>query len=406
MRERPLYQNLFTELAKEGRMIFVAGPRRSGKTTLGELVGRGYANRLVLNGEIPEHRARLIRNPAFFEEVERRDESRPLVMLDEINRHRGWRKYLKAAYDRAQSGCQFLVTGSSRLDHPQRRGDSLAGRYYLIDFWPFTQAELGGANRAPEAFFGDPLQVSMERAGELADSWGALFELGGFPEPFLAGRKTVYRRWSNAYIGQLVREEIRDMTGIKALAELETLLHLLPAQVGGLLSVPALAQALQVAYNTVRSWLATLQRFFAVFVLSPWTTGIPRAIREGQKLYLYDYPRVEDGAARFENMVAVELGRAVACWNAMGLGSFALHFIRTKDQQEVDFLITDGGRPRLLLDAGGEEAQPSAALLKFQGALGVPAVHLLKAAGGYRRMMNDGLPLLTAPAGQYLAGLP
>jgi hypothetical protein len=406
MRERPLYQSLFMELAKEGRMVFLAGPRRVGKTTLGELVGRGYANRLVLNGEIPEHRAKLIRDPAFFEAVERRDESRPLVMLDEINRHRGWRKYLKAAYDRAQAGCQFLVTGSSRLDHPQRRGDSLAGRYYLIDLWPFTQAEAGGANRSPEAFLGDPLQVSMERAGELADLWNTLFELGGFPEPFLAGRKNVYRRWSNAYGGQLVREEIRDMTGIKALSELETLLHLLPAQVGGLLSVPALAQALQVAYNTVRSWLATLQRFFAVFVVSPWTQGIPRAIREGQKLYLYDYPRVEDGGARFENMVAVELGRAVSSWNAMGLGSFALHFIRTKDQQEVDFLITDGGRPRLLLDASGQAAEPPAALLKFQGALGVPAVHLLRAADGYRRMMNDGRPLLAAPAGQYLAGLP
>lgn len=406
MRERPLYQDLFAELAREGRMVFVEGPRRVGKTTLGELIGRSYANRLALNGEIPEERARLVRNPAFFEEVERRDDSPPLIVLDEVNRHRGWRKHLKAAYDRAQAAYHFLVTASSRLDHPPRRGDSLAGRYYRIGLWPFTLAETARRRRAPEAFLADPLQMSMEGAGEVAELWQTLSELGGFPEPFLAGRKTAYRRWSNAYAGQLVREEIRDMTGIKALAELETLVHLLPAQVGGLLPVPVLAQTLHVAYNTIRSWLATLQRFFAVFVLTPWTRGVPRAIREGQKLYLYDYPRIADEAARFENMVAVELGRAVATWNATGLGRFALHFVRTKDQQEVDFLVSDDGNPRLLVDAGAEASQPSGALIKFQAALRVPAVHLVRAAAGYRRLMNDGLPLLVAPAGPYLAGLP
>jgi hypothetical protein len=387
-------------------MVFMAGPRRVGKTTLGELVGRSYANQLVLNGEIPEHRARLIKDPAFFEGVERRDDTAPLIVLDEINRHRGWRKHLKAAYDRAQASCQFLVTGSSRLDYPQRRGDSLAGRYYLLSLWPFTQAELGGAGISAEAFFSDPLQVTMDRAAERIDLWNTFAELGGFPEPFLSGRKNAYRRWSNAYSGQLVREDIRDLTGIKAIAELETLVHLLPAQVGQLLSVPSLAQALQVAYNTVRSWLAVLQRFFVVLLVNPWTRDVPRAIREGQKLYLFDHPRVKDAGARFENMVALELSRAVSGWNEMGYGRFGLHFIRTKDQQEVDFLISDDGRPRLLVDAKRDEREPSAALMKFQSALKVPAVHLVQAAEGYRRVMNEAHPILVAPACHYLAGLP
>jgi predicted AAA+ superfamily ATPase len=387
-------------------MVFVGGPRRVGKTTLGEIIGRSFANQMVLNWEIPEHRMRLIRNPALFEEIERRDESRPFVMLDEINRHRGWRKYLKAAYDSTQSDCQFFITGSSRLDHPSRRGDSLAGRYYLLQLWPFTQAELGKANLRAEAFLGHPLQVSMDRGTELTDLWNTLSEQSGFPEPFLSGRKNTYRRWSNAYAGQLIREDIRDLTGIKAIAELETLVHLLPAQVGQLLSVPALAQALQVAYNTVRSWLNTLQRFYAVLLLNPWTRDVPRAIREGQKLYLFDYPRVEDAGARFENMVAVELGRAVSSWNEMGYGRFTLNFIRTKDRQEVDFLISDDDRPLLLVDARGDDPQPSAALIKFQDALRVPAVHLVRAAEGYRRMMNEKQPILIAPASQYLAGLP
>lgn len=406
MLDRPLYRNIWKELTREKRMVFMAGARRVGKTTLGEMIGQSYPNRVYLNWELPEDRTRLIRTPAFFEEVERQDESTPLVMFDEINRHRGWRRYLKGAYDRVEGDYQFLVAGSSRLDYPQRRGDSLAGRYYLLHLWPFTQAELGRANCKPEAFFGNPLQVSMERYSELSGLWAELAEQSGFPEPYLSGRKTSYRRWSTAYAEQLIREDIRDLTGVKGITELETLYHLLPAQVGRLLSVPSLAQGLQVAYNTIRSWLTTLQRFFAVLGLSPWSRGVPRAIREGQKIYLWDVPRVRDAEARFENMVALELCRAVSNWNEMGYGRFGLNFIRTKDQQEVDFLLSDDGRPVLLVDARAEEHQPSPALMKFQAALKVPAVQLVEAAEGYRRVSNDGQSILIAPACQYLAGLP
>ena len=384
----------------------MAGARGVGKTTLGEMIGKSFPNQVYLNWEIPEHRTRLIHNPAFFEEVERRNESTPLVMLDEINRHRGWRKYLKGACDQFPAGYQFLVTGSSRLDHPQRRGDSLAGRYYLLHLWPFTQAELGQARLPADGFFSNPLQISMERHAELNEIWQALAEHSGFPEPYLSGRKIAYRRWSNAYAKQLIWEDIRDMTGIKAISELETLYHLLPAQVGQLLSVPALAQGLQVAYNTIRSWLSTLQRFFAVVTLSPWTRGVPRAIREGQKIYLGDIPRVKDPEARFENMVALEICRAVSTWNEMGYGRFNLHFIRTKDQQEVDFVIVDDGRPVLLVDAHALEHRTTAALIKFQNTLKVPAVQLVQSAEGYRRISNEDQTILVAPACQYLAGLP
>ena len=406
MLDRPLYRHIFKELSKEKRMVFMSGARRVGKTTLGEMIGQGFANRVYLNWEIPEHRTRLIRKPAFFEELERRDESAPLVMLDEINRNRGWRRYLKGTYDGFQNRYQFLIAGSSRLDYPQRRGDSLSGRYYLLQLWPFTQAELGRANLTPEEFFASPLQVRMERHSELREIWQALAEHSGFPEPYLSGRTTAYRRWSGAFAEQLIREDIRDLTGIKAIAEVETLYHLLPAQVGQLLSVPALAQGLQVAYNTIRSWLATLQRFFAVFSITPWTRGVPRAIREGQKIYLCDSPRVRDPDARFENMVALELARAASSWNEMGYGRFSLNFIRTKDQQEVDFILTDDGRPFLLVDARAQDHHPSAALMKFQAALRVPAVQLVRAAEGYRRVSNDEQSILIAPACQYLAGLP
>ena len=119
-------------------------------------------------------------------------------------------------------------------------------------------------------------------------------------------------------------------------------------------------------YNTIRSWLSTFERFFLIFSLTPWTQKISRSIQKERKIYLWDTPRIKDPAARFENMVALELFRAVTLWNDMGWGRFSLHFIKNKERQQVDFLLADENQPFLLIETKLSEPQPSPALLKFQ----------------------------------------
>ncbi len=406
MLPRPLYSEIWDALSSEKNMVFMAGPRQVGKTTLSQNISRSFVNSFYFNWDIPDHRVRLINNPAFFEEMERKDASIPLVIFDEIHKHRDWKNYLKGVYDQFQHEYQFLISGSGRLDRYQKGGDSLAGRYYLFHLWPFTIAELGGGSIKLTEFLKNPLQVSMERYEELQNIWSNLSELSGFPEPCLSGRKTTYRRWSNTYSQQLIREDIRDLTGIKSIGDLETLYYLLPSKVGSPISIPALSRDLKITYNTVRSWLTAFQRFFMVFSLSPWTRHIARAIQKEQKLYLWDAPRIKDSAARFENMVAMELYRAVSIWNDMGYGTFSLHFIKNKEQQEVDFLVANANDPIVLIEAKFADTQPSAALIKFQNALRIPAVQLVAQATGYRKLSNIDQNILIAPACQWLAGLP
>ena len=387
-------------------MLFMAGPRQAGKTTLALSLAESYANNDYLNWDILSHRSRFIENPTFFEEIERRDESTPLVVLDEIHKSKDWKNYLKGIYDQFHQDFQFLISGSGRLDIYQKGGDSLAGRYYLYHLWPFTISELGQANVAQDEFQENPLKIDMQRHAELQEIWSTLAELSGFPEPYLAGRKTTYRRWSTTYSQRLIREDIRDLTGVKAIGDMETLYYLLPSKVGSPISIPSLSQDLKVAYNTVRSWLAMFQRFFMVFSISPWTRKIARAIQKEQKVYLWDVPRIKDPAARFENMVALELYRAVTIWNDRGCGSFSLHFIKNKEQQEVDFLIAEDHRPIVLIEAKLADVNPSPALLKFQNALNVPAVQLVDQAGAFRKLSNGNQKILIAPACQWLARLP
>lgn len=187
---------------------------------------------------------------------------------------------------------------------------------------------------------------------------------------------------------------------------METLYYLLPSRTGSTISIPSLSRDLKVSYNSVHKWLSSFERFFLVFCISPWTKKISRAIQKERKIYLWDFPRIEDPAARFENMAAMELQRAVTAWNDLGYGRFELHFIKNKEHQEVDFLIANEHKPILLIETKLADREPSAALKKFQSALGIPAVQLINEGVEYSMLTNNNQQILVAPAFQWLSQLP
>ena len=105
-------------------------------------------------------------------------------------------------------------------------------------------------------------------------------------------------------------------------------------------------------------------------------------------------------------MVAVKLYRAVTAWNDIGHGTFFLHFIKNKKQQEVDFLVANEGEPLILIEAKLSDTKPSPVLKKFQSVLKKPAVQLVEKSEGYRMIPNGDQYILIAPAYQWLSGLP
>jgi predicted AAA+ superfamily ATPase len=406
MLERQPYVSIWEQLSKEKRMILLSGPRQSGKTTLGKMIAARFTNSLYFNWDAPHNKAQLVKNPYFFEEVPRKDDSLPLILLDEIHKYRCWKNYLKGVYDTFHESYLFLVMGSGRMDIYQRGGDSLAGRYFQFRLWPLTLAELADRRTSFDQFKKNPLAVSTEHVEKLETIWRRLESFSGFPEPYLASKPTSYRRWSNAYAGRLIREDIRDLTGVRSVDDIEILYSLLPSKIGSPLSINSLSRDLGVAYNTVRSWLGVLQRFYLLFSIPTWTSRISRAIRKERKVYLLNCALVDDPAARFENMVALELLRAICNWNDLGYGNFSLHFIRNKEKREVDFLVADGRKPFLLIETKLAEVRASADLIRFQQRLKVPAVQLINEGEDFRILQSDGQKIVIAPAWQWLAQLP
>lgn len=405
MVDRRLYMDLWQEIASHKTMIFLVGPRQAGKTTLARMIAQGFSNQVYFDWDLVTNKRLLVEKPTFFEQLDRKDETAPLVIFDEIHKYRKWKNYLKGIYDEFSGGYKFLVLGSGRLDMFQKGGDSLAGRYFQFNLWPFTVAELAGARCPFAEFIKDPQRVPKEEK-ETQTLWNRLADLSGFPEPYLSGEASVYRRWSRNYHRQLIRQDIRNTTDIKNIDETEILFSLLPSKVGSPLSVESLARDLQVSHKAVRSWLTVFESFFLAFRIAPWTKKISRAIIKERKLYLYDYAAIAGLAARFENMVAVELLRALSNWNDLGWGDFSLHYVRNKDKEEVDFLVARDAKPLFLVECKFSDEAVSKGLLKFQAMLGIPAIQLVNKPGIYRSISAGKQTTLVVTASRWLAGLP
>ena len=403
--KRNLYLNIWADLIRAKSMVFLSGPRQAGKTTLARQISENFTNPLYFNWDLDANKKKLVENPSFFTSLERKDASLPLIILDEIHKYNHWKNYLKGIYDEFSGEYKFLVLGSGRLNVFQKGGDSLAGRYFLFNLWPLTLAELSNKRLSFKDFIHNPLAFTPPDSG-VKDAWKQMSRLSGFPEPYLGGNEEDYRRWASTYRKQLIREDIRNMTQIKKIDPVEILFSMLPSRIGSPLSVLSLAQDIQVSPKAAQEWIKIFESFYLVFTLKPWTKKITRAITKERKLYLFDYAEIPDPAAKFENMVALELLRAVSNWNDLGLGHFSLHYLRNREKEEVDFLISENHKPILLVETKLSDGNVSKNLLKFQAALNIPAVQLVQNTETCRLISNGKQQILVTTATHWLPLLP
>ncbi len=204
------------------------------------------------------------------------------------------------------------------------------------------------------------------------DDFEALWEHGGFPEPFLERDIRFTRRWRNLRSAQLVREEVRDLTRIQQLDQLEVLVRLLSGRSGQQIVYDNLAKQVRIAADTVRRWIATLADLHLGFLVRPWFRNLSRSLRKEPKWYLRDWGQVADTGQRAETFVACHFAKAVDGWNDLGLGEFELAYLRDKERREVDLLVVRDGEPWILAEVKHGDDSLSPHLRYYQDRLRTP----------------------------------
>ena len=357
-----LYATILSEhLSANRQMAFVSGPRQVGKTTICKgLAGKAH----TLNWDNQADRQNILAGPDRIAELlglDQLSQQPRVVAFDELHKYARWKSFLKGFFDSLSPEVRILFTGSSRLDVFRRGGDSLMGRYFLFRMHPLSVGELLDVTVPPKIF---RLPKPLEKA-----EWDALWKHGGYPEPFSKRNATFSRRWQSTRRNQLLREEVRDLTQIHELTQLEALAMILAGRSGQQLVYGNLAKDVQVSADTAKRWIETLCSLHFGFLVRPWFQNVAKAIRKEPKWYLRDWSEIEDAGARAETFMACHLLKAVEGWTDLGLGNFELRHVRDKDQREVDFVVIRDGKPWFLVEVKSSETKLSPSLAYFHDQL-------------------------------------
>lgn len=365
MQNRLISPSIKTDLEK--KIILLSGPRQVGKTTIAKNLSTSFD---YLNFDVVEDRLLLLKKAW--------DRKKELIIFDEIHKMSQWKRWLKGVFDSEGLRPQILVTGSSRMDIAKKIGDSLAGRHFQYQLFPFDLKELKGSD-SPENLY------------------HSLLHFSGFPEPFLEGKASFYTKWKRSHVDLILRQDLLSLEYVQDIPSLETLAELLRSKTCSPLSFSSLARDLQKDAKTIKRWIRHLENHYIAFSITPYSKNIARSILKEPKLYFYDTASVSgDEGTKLENLVALSLKKEVALLNeAYGIES-SLHTLRLKGGVEVDFLVLRKNRPALLIEVKLSDDNPSKNFRAFEKyypqAIKIQLVKNLKR----EKTMPDGLEIRRA----------
>ena len=147
-------KRIYSEIIQEHlhgnrQMIFIAGPRQVGKTTVARHA-QGERGCYV-NWDNLADRKVILKGPdamATHCDLALLREKRSIIVFDEIHKYAKWKSFLKGFFDVYGDQCRIIVTGNGRLDIYKKGGDSLSGRYFLYRMHPQSVAEILDQARA------------------------------------------------------------------------------------------------------------------------------------------------------------------------------------------------------------------------------------------------------------------
>lgn len=305
----------------ERSVVWLAGVRRSGKTTL----CRSLPDTVYYDCELPRVRRALEDGEAFLEEHQGQR-----VVLDEIHRLDNPSELLKIAADHFP-GTRLLATGSSTLGASRKFRDTLTGRKRTVWLPPMIHQD--------QEDFGQPdLRHRMLR--------------GGLPPCFLASRlpRRDYQDWFDGYWAKDLQELFR----LERRAGFQKLMELLFIQSGGIFEATSFASPCGISRTTVQTYLDILEETFLVKVLRPFHSGRSREILQAPKVYGFDtgfvchhkgLERLTDGdlGPLWEHLVLNEL--------AAHLQGEPVHYWRDKQRHELDFIVASDPQAPITLEA-------------------------------------------------------
>ncbi len=251
-----------------------------------------------------------------------------LVILDEIQNVQGWERWVRKAIDLGHY--QIVVTGSSSHLLSSEIATAISGRVIEQTIWPLSFPEyLSFLCKTPST------EGTWLRALEDYLRWG------GFPKVILTPDENDRIILLKQYLSDIVLRDVIARHSIKNQQALHQIVSFYLTGLSCLHSYNSLRKAFEISIELASTLTGYLTQAFLAFEMSRYHPNLKVQARDPKKIYVIDtglrtvslQSDREDWGRLAENAVYLELRRR---------GKQTFYY---KQVQEVDFIITELGKP-------------------------------------------------------------
>jgi len=331
MIKRHIFNKLQQEIIQP-EIDILLGPRQVGKTTLLKQLEK-YAQKFgyktgFFDLEQPQVLAEF--NLPVQEIIDKVKRGGRVVFIDEFQYIANASKVFKAIFDSGVK-TKIICSGSSSLEIHKHLKESLAGRRFLFRIYP--------------------LQYSEILAHYKQYSFDMYLRYGGMPALTHTDSEERKQQILSELLSSYILKDVKSLIKEENIKAFNHLLYLLAENQGSTISVHSLASQVNMSSKAVNRYLDIMEETYVNSRVYSFSNNLGNELKKSCKTYLYDlgvrntilkdfsrYSQRSDKGVLLETFVFLKLRTILA-------PNMEIKFWRTKDGDEVDFILLKNRRP-------------------------------------------------------------
>lgn len=353
MIQRTIFQDLLDHLAKK-EISLIIGPRQAGKTTLmllvQEYLKKKGAKTLFLSLDFEADQQFFTSQNNLIHKIELEiGKTKGYVFIDEIQRKENAGLFLKGLYD-LNLPYKFIVSGSGSLELKENIHESLVGRKRIFELNTVSFEEF--VNFKTDYNYQDKLldffRIEREKTRIFFNEY---LNFGGYPQLVLETESNEKRKIIDEIYRSYLERDISYLLRVEKTDAFNSLIKILASQIGRLINYSELSSTLGISLKTVKNYLWYAERTFILQKITPFFRNVRKEITKSPVGYFSDLGLRNYVLGFFGNLGAPsEFGFLFQNFvfhllkEKIRFSPGEIHFWRTKDKAEVDFVIELGAK--------------------------------------------------------------
>lgn len=320
----------------ENKILFIWGPRRSGKTTLLEKISKEH-HVPIFNFDSLTDQERFVPRKEVLAPLAAEHK---LILIDEVQNYPESTVALKLLHD--EFHIKIIATGSSELRQKSSDFDTLADRFVEQYCLPLSIHEIANNQSI----------LAYERSTSEKEMQAKLQIFGAYPEIYVSTTLSEDEKVEKLQkiLDTYILKDVINIYDLKNAKLAKDILTKIALQLGSEVSIREIAADLGANKTTVANYIEIFIKNYILIPLPSFKTNARKAVSEHRKLYFYDLgirnilvkdfrdlPLRPDKGGLFENFIIIELEKQ----RRINTLHQTMYFYREYGGKEIDVILED-----------------------------------------------------------------